>query len=175
MKVNRYDIMLLVIFVKKDKIYLVSFIVLLLDQMIKFIITKNMQVLESIAVIPNFFQIHYIQNEGAAWGILNNQTLILTLISALALILLNRYLQKETTFTKLSVLGYGLLMGGMMGNLIDRILHNHVIDYLDFHIFGYDFPVFNLADIGIVIGIFLLLYEMIRSELHEHRSRKRKS
>ena len=109
--------MLLVIFVKKDKIYLVSFIVLLLDQMIKFIITKNMQVLESIAVIPNFFQIHYIQNEGAAWGILNNQTLILTLISALALILLNRYLQKETTFTKLSVLGYGLLMGGMTGIL----------------------------------------------------------
>ncbi len=175
MKVNRYDIMLLVIFVKKDKIYLVSFIVLLLDQMIKFIITKNMQVLESIAVIPNFFQIHYIQNEGAAWGILNNQTFILILIGALALILLNRYLQKEATFTKVSVLGYGLLMGGMMGNLIDRILHNHVIDYLDFHIFGYNFPVFNLADIGIVIGIFLLLYEMIRSELHEHRSRKRKS
>lgn len=167
--------MLLVIFVKKDKIYLLSFIVLLLDQMIKFMVTKNMQVLESISVIPNFFQIHYIQNEGAAWGILNNQTLVLTLIGAIALILLNRYLQKETTFTKVAVLGYGLLMGGMMGNLIDRILHNHVIDYLDFNIFGYAFPVFNLADIGIVIGILLLLYEMIRSELNEHRSRKRKS
>lgn len=159
---------------KKDKIYIISFITLLLDQMIKFLITKNMKVLESIPVIPHFFNIHYIQNRGAAWGILQDNTIFLTLITAVALIILNQYLNKEIHFTKLSIISYGLLIGGMLGNLVDRILHSYVIDFLDFKIFGYDFPVFNIADIGIVIGIVLLIYDVVRSEINANRSRKRK-
>lgn len=158
---------------KKDKIYIISFIVLLLDQLIKYIVTKNMTLLESVSVIPGFFNIRYVQNTGAAWGIFDDKTFLLTIISAVSLIVLNQYLNKETKFTKISIVGYGVLIGGMIGNLIDRILHSYVIDYLDFNIFGYDFPVFNIADIGIVVGILLLIYDMVRSEIHEYQSRKR--
>lgn len=158
---------------KKEKIYIVGFILLLCDQMIKFIVGKTMILFQSISVIPHFFQIQYIQNKGAAWGILQDQTFILTIVGALAVILLNQYLIKEKKFNCLSIFGYGLLMGGMIGNLVDRIIHGYVIDYLSFRILGYDFPVFNLADMGIVIGIMLLIIEIIRGEVNEYRCRKR--
>ena len=62
---------------------------------------------------------------------------------------------------KIEIIGYSLLLGGAIGNLIDRIVYGYVIDFLDFYIFKYDFPIFNVADIGIVVGIILLLVSMI--------------
>lgn len=159
---------------KKDKIYIIGFVALLLDQITKFIVTQNMNLLEQISVIPHFFHIHYIQNRGAAWGILQDNTILLTIVTAVALILLNQYLNKETHFTKISILSYGMLLGGMLGNLIDRILYHYVIDFLDFNIFGYHFPVFNIADTLIVCGVLLLVFDVVRSEINAYRSRKRK-
>ena len=166
--------MMLVILVKKDKIYIISFIVVLLDQFIKYIVIKNMALLESISIIPNFFNIHYVQNTGAAWGIMKDKTIILTIISTFFLIIVNQMISKEKNFTKISISGYGLIVGGMLGNLIDRIIHSYVIDFLDFKICGYDFPIFNIADVTIVLGIILLTYEVIRSEVNEYCIRKRK-
>lgn len=148
---------------------MLSFFVLLLDQLTKFLVMKNMQVSDSLVVIPHFFHIHYIQNRGAAWGMLQGETLFLALLSAGALILLNQYLSKQNRFSKLSIVSYGLLIGGMIGNLLDRILNHFVVDFLDFTILGYDFPVFNLADIGIVVGIFLLVFELLKEELYDKR------
>ena len=146
---------------KKKFIYSISFVVLLLDQLIKIIVMNNMSLHQEIAIIPNFFSLYYITNTGAAFSILGNQTLLLIIISAFILILIKEYIKREKDFTKISILSLGMIIGGTLGNLFDRILHKSVIDYLAFDIFTYSFPVFNLADIAITIGAGLLLLSYI--------------
>lgn len=146
---------------KKKFIYSISFVVLLLDQLIKIIIMNNMSLHQEIAIIPNFFSLYYITNTGAAFSILGNQTLLLIIISAFILILIKEYIKREKDFTKISILSLGMIIGGTLGNLFDRILHKSVIDYLAFDIFTYSFPVFNLADIAITVGAGLLLLSYI--------------
>ncbi|MEG1495410.1 MAG: signal peptidase II [Bacilli bacterium] len=158
----------------KKHIYILTFITLIIDQFIKMIVVKNLSLGASISLIPGFFKIQYVENTGGAWGILGDSTWILILVSAGAIILLNKYLAKETDkgFSKFSILAYGLLMGGILGNLIDRLLHGAVIDYLSFMIFSYDFPVFNLADMAIIVGMVLLIIDLMRGEINERYNRK---
>jgi len=154
---------------KKDHIYIITFLFLFIDQLSKYIIKENLNLFEKIEIIPHFFSINYVQNEGAAWGILSNMSIVLTIISALFIILLNKYINKQNNLNKLSIISYGLLLGGVLGNLIDRILYNYVIDFLDFNIFGYNYPVFNIADIGIVIGCILLIINIIKEDYHDSK------
>lgn len=146
---------------KKEDIYKITSIVLMLDQFIKIIISHNMKLNTSITIIPNFFSIFYVKNTGAAFSILEDNTIILILISAIFIVLLHRYIKQEKNFTKLSVISLGMIMGGIFGNLIDRIIHHSVIDYLSFNVLEYNFPVFNLADIGITVGVGLYILSMI--------------
>lgn len=146
---------------KKKFIYSISFIVLLLDQLIKIIIINNMTLHQEIKLIPNFFSLYYIKNSGAAFSILGNQTFFLILVSVLCLILIKEYIKRERNFTNLSITSLGMIIGGTLGNLFDRILYKSVIDYLAFDIFTYSFPVFNLADIAITVGAGLLLLSYI--------------
>ena len=146
--------------------------VLIIDLFLKQIVLNNVKSLP-LTVIPSFFSISYVENTGGAWGILGNSTWILTLLSVLVVILLNQYLLKKEKYTKLEVISYGLFMGGLLGNLVDRLVYGHVIDYLDFTIFSYSYPVFNVADIALVVGVFLLVIELIRSERNESKSRKK--
>ena len=115
----------------------------------------------SIDIIPKFFSILYVQNTGAAFSILEDNTILLIIISALFVVILDRYIKKEEHFTKLGVISLGMIMGGIFGNLIDRILRHSVIDYLSFTVLKYNFPVFNLADIGITVGVGLYILSMI--------------
>ena len=142
---------------KKNFIYSISFIVLLFDQFIKLIVMNNMKLHQEITIIPEFFSIYYIENTGAAFSILGNQTLLLVLVSVVCLMLMKEYIKKEKEMTSLSIISLGMIIGGTMGNLFDRILYKAVIDYLAFDIFKYSFPVFNLADIAITVGAALLL------------------
>jgi len=145
------------------KVYIISIIVFILDQISKAIISTFMSINQSIRIIKNFFYITYIHNTGASFGILKNNKAILIILSIIAIIVLIRYM---TSFknTKLNTYGLGLLMGGIIGNLADRILFGHVKDFLNFYIIGYDFPIFNIADIGIVIGVIILIISIIRGE-----------
>ncbi len=156
----------------KKNIYSITFMVLIIDLFLKQIVLNNVKSLP-LTVIPSFFSISYVENTGGAWGILGNSTWILTLLSVLVVILLNQYLLKKEKYTKLEVISYGLFMGGLLGNLVDRLVYGHVIDYLDFTIFSYSYPVFNVADIALVVGVFLLVIELIRSERNESKSRKK--
>ncbi len=158
---------------KKDQIYWLSLLGLILDQLIKRFVTKHLLLGKVVSIIPNFFALRYVQNTGAAWGIFGDSALLLSIVSAIFLIILNLYLSKETHFTKQSIIGYGLLIGGVLGNLVDRILHGYVIDFLDFNIINYNFPTFNFADILIVVGVFLIIIEIVRGEISGNRSRKR--
>lgn len=153
----------------KEKIYSISCILLIIDQIVKLLVRNNMILLDEIKIIPNFFSIYYIENEGAAFSILGGQTYLLILVSLIALVILDRYLTKESKFSKLSTISLGIIIGGILGNLIDRIMYHAVIDYLSFDIFGYSFPVFNIADIGITVGAVLLMIDIIRGEINDKR------
>lgn len=141
----------------KNKVYLTSVIVLLIDQIVKLLIKTNMSLNEEISIIPNFFSIQYLKNTGAAFSILENQTILLAITSIICISVIIYYLKKEENLTTAMYLSFGLVLGGILGNLIDRIVYQGVIDFLSFQIFNYNFPVFNIADIGITIGVLLLI------------------
>lgn len=136
------------------KFCIITFIVLLIDRISK-IIVMNFLDNKLVHVIKNFFYLTYVKNDGAAFSILSNQRLFLILISLVASVLLYLYVKK---YNKTN-LGYSFLMGGIIGNLIDRILYSFVIDFIGVIIFNYNFPIFNFADSFIVIGAIMLLFE----------------
>lgn len=119
---------------------------------------------ESITVINGFLNITLIGNTGAAFSILSSNTLLLIIISLVCLNVLYFGFIKEKNLNDFDKLSFGLLIGGILGNLIDRVMHMQVIDYLDFTFFGYNFPVFNLADIAIVISMILIGFGMIKGD-----------
>lgn len=138
-----------------------SFILILIDQIIK-ILVSNM--IESIIIIKNFFNLIYVENTGAAFSILENNTIFLIIITFISLFLIYKFLLKNKKFNKLEIVTYSLLIGGIIGNLIDRIIYGYVIDYLEFIILNRHMPIFNFADICIVIGTFLFLFITIKEE-----------
>ena len=148
----------------RENIYKITSIILMLDQFIKIIINRYISLGSSVTVIPNFFSIMNLKNTGAAFSILEDNTVLLVIISVIVIVLLDRSIKKISKFEVLEKISLGLIMGGIFGNLIDRIIHHGVIDYLSFKIFGYSFPVFNLADMAIVIGVGLYLIEIIKDK-----------
>lgn len=157
----------------KEQAYKITCIILIIDQILKNIIKTKMSLNQEIVLIKNFFSINYLKNTGAAFSILTNQTLILIIISFIIIFILDRFLTKEKNLNNLSVISIGLILGGIFGNLLDRILYKGVIDYLSFRIFSYNFPVFNFADMAITIGTFLLLFNMVKEDIQNKKLDKK--
>ncbi|WP_303997279.1 signal peptidase II [Megamonas hypermegale] len=135
---------------------LVLFIILL-DQIIKYFVSTNMFLGQSIPVLPQIFHLTYIQNPGAAFGILENQRYLFILIAAVLIVAVIYFYKKIIQLSKLFQVGIALLFGGAIGNMIDRIFIGRVIDYIDFRIW----PVFNLADIAIVSGCAIIAFNLL--------------
>ncbi len=148
---------------KKDKIFNICVWWLIIDQIIKLFITMKMKLGQLITVIPNFFRIYYVTNDGAAFSSFSGMRYLLIIISLIVFFLLINYIKKSKITNKLEIIAIGLIMGGLVGNLVDRLLYGKVIDYLSFIIFGYKFAVFNFADIGIVIGAVIYIIYLIKS------------
>lgn len=155
------------------KLFGIAFITVLLDQLIKNGLLFFMNYGQSITIIKNFFNITLIGNTGAAFSILSSNTILLIIISVVVLNVLYFFFIKGKTLTDFEQVSYGLLIGGILGNLIDRILRMQVVDYLDFNIFGYNFPVFNLADIVIVISMILIVIQIIKGDKNEVSSKSK--
>ena len=155
------------------KPYIIAFFFFVIDLISKQVINQIMNIGESVKVINNFFYITYTHNKGAAWSILEDQRILLLIISVIVLFLINKFMNKEK-LNKLESLSYGMIIGGIVGNLFDRIFLGYVIDFIDFRIFGYNYPVFNLADSFIVIGIIIMAIISIRKEYYERSRSKRK-
>jgi len=141
---------------------IIAGLVLFLDQLTKYL----MQTHESwwnVEVIKNFFYITYAKNTGMAWSLLSGQQLLLSLIAAFAIGVMIWYLQthKCDMWTKV---GLSLMIGGAAGNLFDRLFLNYVRDFLNFYIFGYDFPIFNVADMALCIGVACMLIGSLADE-----------
>lgn len=145
-------------------IIITSTILLCIDQISKLLVVNLLTKTDSITIIKNFFYLTYINNDGAAFSILVGKRIFLILIAVLVIVMLIRYIKKNNIQNKLELVSLALIIGGSLGNLMDRVVRGYVIDFLDFKIFNYNFPIFNLADTFIVIGVFLLLLKEIRKE-----------
>ncbi|HEY2933918.1 MAG TPA: signal peptidase II [Acidobacteriota bacterium] len=121
--------------------------------------------LRDIEVIPYFFRLSLVHNYGIAFGFFSYQSssrlksILLISVAVLALISVAAYAFKPSSHRRLQQLALGLLMGGILGNLADRALHSYVVDFLEFNLYFFKFPTFNIADSGITVGVGLLLLE----------------
>lgn len=147
----------------KKKISLFTLIFLTIDTISKLIIDNFFNLNETKVIISNFFSLTKVYNTGASWNILAGYRFILIIITLIILILLVLY-QKKFQENKRNILAFSLLYGGIIGNLLDRLIYGYVIDFFDFKIFGYNYPVFNIADICIVFGIVLLVVAILKKE-----------
>ena len=140
-------------------IFLISTIMLSVDQFIKGFVNTFINVNDSVEIIKGFFSITNAHNYGAAWSILWEQRGYIIAVTIIALIFVIVLLLKENNHNKYKSIYYGLLIGGILGNLIDRIILGYVVDYLDFNFFGFDYPIFNISDTIIVISILMICIE----------------
>lgn len=156
------------------KIGIISLIVIIIDRILKVLVTNNFVLNVRNKIIDGFFYITNCHNEGAAFSLFSGNVLFLIFITLIVLFLIYRTINKENV-NKIGILAYGLLLGGILGNLYDRIFYGYVIDYLDFVIFKFNFAIFNLADATIVIGaILLILFEGSDNNGRKNKDRSRK-
>ena len=130
---------------------------LIIDIVSKLVVSNLMSVNDSIMVIKDFFYITYVRNTGAAWSIFAGETWLLIIVTLFIISFIVYYIYKNKPKSKLEVFGYSMILGGAIGNFIDRIIYGYVIDFFDFNIFGYDYPIFNMADSFILVGVILLI------------------
>lgn len=117
----------------------------------------------AIKIISGFFYLVHVGNTGAAWSMFTGQSVLLATLAILTLVGIVAWRNALGLKMMRVQLCFGLLCGGIVGNLIDRILHGHVIDFLDFHFGDYIYPTFNIADSGICIGVILYIWHTLRS------------
>ncbi|KWW10850.1 MULTISPECIES: signal peptidase II [Bacillaceae] len=144
--------------------YLIALLVIALDQLTKWMIVKKMEYGESIEIIENLLYITSHRNRGAAWGILQGQMWFFYIITIAVIIGLVYYIQKMAKQSRLLGVALGLMLGGAIGNFIDRIARQEVVDFVHTYIFSYSFPVFNVADASLSIGVGLLVIHMLLEE-----------
>lgn len=144
--------------------YLIALFIILLDQVTKWLIVTKMYLGESIPIIDNFLYITSHRNRGAAWGILQGQMWFFYLITTIVIIGIIYYIQKAAKGKMLLGVSLAFMLGGAIGNFIDRVLRKEVVDFIHTYIFSYNFPVFNIADSALVIGVILLMIQMLREE-----------
>ncbi|HLR01874.1 MAG TPA: signal peptidase II [Virgibacillus sp.] len=150
--------------------YLLSLIIIGIDQFSKWLIVKNMEFGDRITVIDNFFHITSHRNSGAAWGILEGKMGFFYVITIIVVIGLIYYMQKYGRESSFLALSLSFVLAGAIGNFIDRVVRKEVVDFLDFNIFTYNYPIFNIADSVLVVGVILLLIATIINDRKEKKN-----
>src|SRR5699024_2826927 len=123
-----------------------------------------MELYESVTLIDHFLYFTSFRNKGAAWGILQNQMAFFYIITIVVIIGIIYYLHKYVKDNLLQGIAIGFILGGAIGNFIDRLFRKEVVDFIDVMIFSYDFPIFNVADSFLVIGVTLIFIATILEE-----------
>ena len=149
--------------ISNKKIFLIILIVLIISQFIKLLVTNNLLINKEYPIINNFFSILYTINTGAAFSILKSNQLLIIITDSIIIIWLLFYICKNK-FTKLETISLSFIIGGTLSNLIDRITNNGVVDYLYFKLGNYNFPIFNTADISVVVGAILLIITLLKKD-----------
>ncbi len=148
-------------------LWALSVLVFVLDQISKVAIAARLPFgtygePDAINVIDGFFYLVHVGNTGAAWSLLAGKSLFLAVLAAFTLGAIFFWRRQLGLHNRIAQLGFGLLCGGIVGNLVDRLIHGHVIDFIDLHFGTYVYPTFNVADAGICIGVGIYLIHSLR-------------
>jgi signal peptidase II len=151
---------------------LLAFSVLALDRVSKWLVASRLTLHDTITVIPGFFRITHVENSGAAFGLFSDSSFewkltLLILFSLIALAVVSVLLWKNSHIVNATGTALAMILGGALGNLWDRMIAGHVVDFLDFNIGTYHWPSFNVADSAIVIGAVLLVADILFSKTPE--------
>ena len=136
----------------------------LFDQAVKVILSDKLALNNTIVLIKDLFKLTLVHNEGAAFSILSDNRIFLIAIGVFALLLISVYVNTRDNQTDFDIFTHSLLVGGILGNVIDRIVRGYVIDYISFSFGKFSFPVFNLADVCIVASIILIILKTIKED-----------
>jgi signal peptidase II len=141
--------------------------VLVLDQATKAVATARLEPRGSIAIVPGLFDLTYVRNQGAVFGLFRDlgspwRSVLLTLVPAAAIAFVLGMARRTDDADRIGRAALALVLGGAVGNLIDRLRFGSVVDFLDFHVRGHHWPAFNAADSAICVGIALLILDMSR-------------
>lgn len=156
---------------KKIKYAILIFIVFGIDQISKLVVSNNINLNGSVEVIKDFFSLTYVKNKGAAFGMFSSYTFIISLISVLILFYLLYELFRNKKEEKLIDYSLSLIIGGLLGNLFDRIFLGCVRDFFDFTLFDKGFAIFNVGDTFIVIGCIVFIIGILLEGKNENSSK----
>ena len=156
------------------KIGLFSLLFVIVDQVIKLIVSHLITLNTEIKIIPGFFYLANVHNEGAAFSVLNGSRLFLIIITIVAMAVIYYSFIKDKKLDNKNIFIVSMLMGGIIGNLIDRIIHGYVVDYLGFIFGSYYYPIFNFADICIVVSIAIMIFISFKEDVWKKSKSKKK-
>jgi signal peptidase II len=157
---------------KYSRLAVVAGLVVFFDQVTKAVVLRQLPLYHSVSVIPGFFSFTHIHNPGGAFGFLSQQSsqirnLIFLLISSLAVCVIFYFYKNTPKTHPLLATGFALILGGAVGNLIDRFRFGKVVDFLDFYLGSYHWPAFNVADSAITIGVGIFLIHLLFKKIPE--------
>lgn len=155
---------------KLIKLVIMIILLIIIDQVTKCIVVKNMYN-SNITVLEGILSFTYVENKGGAYGIGNDSTLMFIIVNAIVITLITKFiLSKKNDISTYILISLGLILAGGTGNLVDRVFRGFVVDYIDFnHLIK--FPVFNIADICVVLGCMLVIINLIINTIKERRNK----
>lgn len=156
------------------KYYGIAIFVIILDQLSKWSIVENMHYGESISILDPYFGLLSHRNRGAAWGMLQGQFWLFALVTVIVIANIIYYYHKETKGKPMFQVSLMLLLGGAIGNFIDRLFRGEVVDFVHviIPVINYDFPIFNIADASLTFGVILLIIYMVFEDKLEKKKVK---
>lgn len=137
--------------------YIIAIALILLDQWTKWLVVTKMEIGQSIPIIENVFYLTSHRNQGAAWGILQGQMWFFYIITVVVIGFVLYYLHQYAKESRFVGVALALILAGAIGNFIDRIFRKEVVDFANTYIFSYDFPIFNVADSALVVGVIFIM------------------
>ncbi len=138
-------------------ITIITIIILIVDICSKMIVTKYIGFGESIKVIDKFIYLTHVRNTGVAWSMFDNNKYFVLIVSVIIIVGFMEYIYRNKPKNKSEKIAYGFILGGALGNFINRLVNGYVTDFIDINLFNYDYPIFNLADTFIVVGVIIFI------------------
>lgn len=148
--------------------YIIALVIIIIDQITKYLTLENIALGETIPFIPNVLSFTYVQNTGAAWSILEGRMIFFYIVTVFVVGLLIYFLHHDAKESKLLSIAISMMLGGAIGNFIDRVIFQYVIDMLKLEFIS--FPIFNIADVALTIGVALMIIGVIYEEFFANKT-----
>ncbi|PTL39701.1 signal peptidase II [Alkalicoccus saliphilus] len=149
--------------------YVIAAVIIALDQFTKWLVVINMEVRESIPIIENVLYLTSHRNEGAAFGILQGQMWLFYIATVGVVAAIIYMIQTQLNGSRWYGTALSLVLGGAVGNFIDRVLEGAVVDFIDMYIFTYNYPIFNVADMALVTGVIMVIIHVFMEEKRQEK------